>query len=100
MVALLDERMSDGSRKFGEVPQQVLWEEMRDHLLRLPGATLTAFVCDGLTEAWIDFTFGGHAFSVNDQFGDYWFFVADPACPEALLRGVLEHCEHIPEAPG
>ena len=67
MVALLDERMNDGSRKFGEVPQRVLWDEMRDHLLRLPGATLTAFISDGLTEAWIDFTLGGHAFSVNDQ---------------------------------
>jgi hypothetical protein len=93
VVALLDTRMKDGSRKFGEMPQRALSEEMRDHALRLRGATLTRFVCDGVTEAWIDFTFGGHAFSINDQLGDYWFFVAAPACPEVLLREVLDHFE-------
>ena len=95
MVPLLHTRMNDGSRQFGELPQRVLWYEMRDHLLRLPGVKLTSFVCDGVTEAWIDFTFGGHVFSINDQFGDYWFFVSDPECPESLLRSVLDHFEQI-----
>ena len=52
-------------------------------------------MCDGVTEAWIDFTFEGHAFTVNDQFGEYWFFVADPTCPDSVLRAVLNHFESI-----
>jgi hypothetical protein len=91
VLALLDARMHDGSRHFGELPQRVLWYAMRDHVLRLPGATLTAFVCDGVTEAWIDFAYEGYEFSINDQLGAYWFFVRDPTCPETLLRAVLEH---------
>ena len=87
--------MHDGSRHFGGLPQTVLWEEMRDHIATLPGATITGFVCDYVTEAWIDFTYAGHSFSVNDQYGDYWFFVDDPACPDHVLVDVLDHCEML-----
>ncbi len=87
--------MHDGSRYFGDLPQTVLWEEMRDHIATMPGAIVTGFVCDYVLEAWIDFTYAGHAFSVNDQYGDYWFFVDDPACPEHLLVDVLDHCETL-----
>lgn len=83
--------MPDGSRHFGDLPQTVLWYDVRDHVARLPGAVLTGFVTDDVTEAWIDFTYHGHVFSINDQLGDYWFFVDDPACPETILREVLAH---------
>jgi hypothetical protein len=83
--------MHDGSRHFGELPQRLGWYAMRDHVPRLPGAKLTEFLCDGVTEAWIEFAYEGHAFTINNQLGEYWFFVADPACPEATLRAVLEH---------
>ena len=91
MVQLIDHRMHDGSRHFVELPQSIVWYEVRDHVSRLKGAELTEFVCDGVTEAWIDFTYGSNQFSINDQFGDYWFFVADPNCPEGVLRVVAEH---------
>ena len=52
---------------------------------------MSKFLCDGVTEAWIDFAYEGHSFTINDQFGAHWFFVPDRACPEALLRVVLEH---------
>lgn len=93
MVALLDFPLHDGARQFGELPQRVDWYAVRDHVLRLPGARLTEFLCDGVTEAWIDFAYEGHAFTINDQFGEYWFFVADAACSEAVLRTVLGHFE-------
>lgn len=83
--------MHDGSRHFGDLPQTALWYAVRDHVVRLPGAALTGFVTDDVTEAWIDFTYRGHAFSINDQFGDYWFFVKDPACPDDVLSEVLSH---------
>ncbi|MBK7708568.1 MAG: hypothetical protein IPJ30_23110 [Acidobacteria bacterium] len=41
---------------------------------------------------WLDFDYRGHRFSVNNQFGDYWFFVRDPKCPDEIL---LEVCAHF-----
>lgn len=32
-----------------------------------------------------------HSFSINDQFGDYWFFVDNPNCPDEILERVLAH---------
>ena len=88
---LINLLMHDGSRHFGDLPQTVLWYAVRDHVAQLPGAVLTGFVTDDVTEAWIDFTYHSHAFSINDQLGEYWFFVNDPACPETILSEVLDH---------
>jgi hypothetical protein len=87
--------MHDGSRQFGSLPQNLLWHPVRDHVQNLPGAALTEFVCDDVTEAWIDFTYEGHAFTINDQFGEYAFFVADPACRDDVLVAVLGHFERL-----
>jgi hypothetical protein len=92
-VKLLNIEMKDGSRHFGDLPQTVLWHQMRDHIGKLDGAKVTHFVTDNVTEAWIDFSYRGHRFSVNDQFGNYWFFVNDPTCPDEVLEAVLSHCE-------
>lgn len=90
---LLSMIMNDGSRHFGDLPQTVLWYELRDHIERFDGAAVTGFVTDHVTEAWIDFSYRGYQFSVNDQFGDYWFFVDNPECPDKILEAVLSHCE-------
>jgi hypothetical protein len=95
MLKLLDFRAHDGSRKFAELPQTELWYTVRDHVQKLPGALLTGFLCDRVTEAWIDFEFRGHSFSINDQFGEYWFFVKDPACPDATLDEVVTHFQSL-----
>ena len=92
---LLNVVMNDGSRRFGELPQTVLWYGLRDHIERLDGAEVTNFITDNVTEAWIDFSYRGYRFSVNDQFGDYWFFVDDPKCPDKVLEAVLSHCEML-----
>ena len=88
---LLNFIANDGSRQFGEVPQTVLWYELRDHLEKLDGAAITDFITDHVTQAWIDFTYRGYKFSVNDQFGDYWFFVDEPSCPDDILKSILSH---------
>jgi hypothetical protein len=85
--------MHDGSRHFGDLPQTVLWHALRDHIEELEGAVVTGFVTDEVTEAWIDFSYRGHEFSVNDQYGEYWFFVQDPECPDEILEAVLSHCK-------
>jgi hypothetical protein len=95
VVQLLNRRMADGSRLFGELPQRAVLEAMRDHLSRLPGADLTGFVREGVSGAWIDFSYEGHAFSVNDPFGEYWFYVADAGCPDPPLEAVLAHFRQL-----
>ena len=90
---LLNIEMNDGSRHFGDLPQTVLWHELRNHIKILDGAEVTDFVTDNVTEAWIEFSYRGHRFSINDQFGSYWFFVNDPGCPDEILEAVLSHCE-------
>lgn len=87
--------MADGSRQFAALPQTTLWYELRDHLITLDGLALTGFLCDDVTEAWIDFTYRGHSFSVNDQNGEYWFFVDEPSCPDNLLVAIVDHCEKV-----
>ena len=89
---LLNIIMKDGSRHFGDLPQSILWHQLRDHIESLEGAKVTGFITDNITEAWIDFSYCGHHFSVNDQFGEYWFFVDNPACSDEILEAVLHHC--------
>ncbi|HYE73121.1 MAG TPA: hypothetical protein VEF04_07320 [Blastocatellia bacterium] len=92
---LLNVVMNDGSRRFGELPQTVLADKLRDHIERLDGVIVTSFVTDNVTEAWIDFTYCGHRFSINDQFGYYWFFVDTPDCPDEILKSILFHCKEL-----
>jgi hypothetical protein len=92
---ILELIMKDGSRHFGELPQTVLWHELRDHIERLEGAAITNFITDNITEAWIHFTYSGYHFSVNDQFGDYWFFVDNPKCPDNILEAILSHSKRL-----
>lgn len=95
-----DLRMNDGSRHFGDLPEtydphQPEWERLREAVPRLPGATLTGFVTDQVTEAWLDFDYRGFAFSINNQHGQWWFFVQQPECPDEVLGAVLDHFERV-----
>lgn len=95
---LLDQRMADGSRHFGGFAERggdvADWRVLRAAIAALPGAVETGFVTDDVTEAWLDFTFGGHAFSLNNQMGDWWCFVQDLQAPDDVLRAVLAHFAH------
>ena len=95
MTQLLSLRAKDGSRHFLSLPAIAGWHSVRDHVSTLAGAKLTGFLCDGVTEAWIDFTYEGEAFTINDQYGEYWFFAANPQCPEPVLSQVAAHWESL-----
>ncbi len=95
ITPLTDFRAHDGSREFASLPQSEHWYAVRDHAEKLEGATLTGFLCDGVLEAWIDFSFRNHEFSINDLFGEYRFFVKDPSCPDTILQLVVEHFSKI-----
>lgn len=99
-VLLFDHRLNDGSRNFADLPESYdpvapQWHTLRAHVGSLPGAVLTAFVTDDVTEAWIEFSFGGHAFSLNNQQSSWWLIVEDPACSEATLEAVYVHFESL-----
>jgi len=91
MTGLLSIPAKDGSRHFASLPATRDCYEVRDHVQDLEGAALTRFHCDGVTEAWIEFAPLGESFSINDQFGEYWFFVGSSTCPEQALHSVKVH---------
>lgn len=82
--------MADGSRLFLTLPQSVYPDAAVAHLKTLPGADLTGFL-DSVTESWIDFRFEQHAFTIHNPFGEFWFFVSDPNCPEWILAKARDH---------
>ena len=85
-------QMRDKSRHFAELPEIVEWEALRDHILTLPGTKLTGYLTDHITEVWIDFAYRQHTFTVNKQFGDFWFFVSDSHCSDDILIEIVHHC--------
>jgi hypothetical protein len=94
-MQLIDIRMHDGSRQFVSLPESVPWSVLRDHIACLSGAKVTDFTTDRVTEAWIGFEFSNHRFTVNNQLGEYWFFVDDPSCPSETLHQVAQHCDWL-----
>jgi hypothetical protein len=96
VTTILDIRMHDGSRHFGSLPETVSVTEsdmqrLRAHVNLLRGAKVVETLTDNITEAWNDFDYAGNRFTMNNQNGAWWFFVADPTCPDDILRAVLAH---------
>lgn len=94
---LFDIRMHDGSRNFADLPELIFFDRLREIAKQLAGATETAFVTDWVTEVWLDFDFREHRFSVNNQNGEYWFFVEKPDCPDEILLEVIGHFQEFLE---
>ena len=92
---LLNIAANDGSRQFGELPETVSFDRLRSHLETLPDTRVTDFLTDHITEVWIDFSFRGHHFTVNNQYGDYCFFVQETQAPDEILEAVLTHCRSL-----
>ena len=95
---LFDFRMNDGSRNFMDLPTNIIgWSDLYDYLGKLDGVKNTGFLTDNVTEVWMDFSFRGQDFSVNNEMGEYWFFAENPNCPEEILIKIAEHCEKLLE---
>jgi len=98
MTAFKDVRMHDGSRHFASLPETYdvdhpQWHRLRAHVKTLPGAKLTCFLTDDITEAWIDFRYERHRFTMNNQCNEWWLFVTDPSCPDHVLEVIVAHLE-------
>jgi len=94
---LLEVKMTDGSRHFVDLPEIVFFDEIYEHTEELDGAEIIEFITDGVIGMWLDFQFRGHKFSVTNQFGDYWFFVENPECPDEILIEIIEHFRQLLE---
>jgi hypothetical protein len=95
IVKLLNEIMSDGSRNFlllpvGSTPPLYLLFRV----FTLWGAYPIAYV-PSYSESWIDFRYRGQKFSINNQFGDYWFFVHNSDCDENILLQVANYFQRV-----
>lgn len=89
--------MNDGSRNFADLPETVFFDELRNHLAIFTGAKETVFLTDWVTEVWLDFEYRGEKFSINNQSGDYWFFVQNPNCSDEILLEVFEYFRKLLE---
>ena len=93
---LFDFNMNDGSRNFMNLPTNIIgWSDLYKYLGKLDGVKKTGFLTDNVTEVWMDFSFRGYNFSVNNQMGEYWFFSENAECPEAVLDEIVEYCEKL-----
>lgn len=95
---IFDQRMADGTRHFACLPAvadpgEGPWHRLKRALEAAPGVTLTKFVTDDVTEAWLDFEFRGHQFSANNQFDEWWLFVQEPSCPPEILAALHDRLE-------
>lgn len=87
---LIDIRMRDGSRHFVSLPEAVGPRRLLVHVFGLGFALPLLYLPSGI-ESWLGFWYRGHRFTVNNQFGEYWFFVQNPACPAKVLHRVASH---------
>lgn len=78
---------------FAALPQVRLWHDLRDHLLLLEGVEITSFATHGVVGSWLDFSFRGHRFTVNERDCSYQFFVDVVDCPESILSEITSHAE-------
>lgn len=92
---ICDVRMDSGSRNFAGFRRSCDWHAIRNQVELLPGAVVTAALCDYMMEGFVDFRFRGEEFSVHGQVDDCWFFVANPDCDEEILLEVAEHLERL-----
>ena len=90
-MRLIDLRAADGSRHFACLPQDVAWDAVRDHALRLPDAQIISSVSEEIAPPWLDFSFRGHRFLVQGRHGQLHFFVRQPHCPDLILFQVGQH---------
>ena len=95
VIKLSNQIAADGSRQFLLLPESCAWSVLRSHLGALDGVALGEYLTDGVVEAWIDFTYKGYRFTINNQFGEYWFFSDDPICPVTLLTEIAQHCQTL-----
>lgn len=93
----LRDNMNDNARHFVDLPEVIFFDELSDHLEELPGYQLNEFEVDGVVGLWIEFEWANNKFFVDNQPGDYRFYVEDPKCEEGILLEISNHLRSLLE---
>jgi hypothetical protein len=91
----LEFKPPSGDRQFAALPEAGAWDEFGRHAKRLPGALVTNYRTDCVLEMCLGFLCRPSLFAVNNQSGDFWFFVRDPACLVGILTAVVGPFESL-----
>lgn len=83
-----------GSRHFLSLPETIYPEDLVKRINSHTDLRVTNFIYS-VPESWIDFEFRARQFTINTQFGEYWFFVSDPECPIDILTDLRERVIRI-----
>jgi hypothetical protein len=94
-MKLIDVRTADGSRHFACLRRTATWQAVGGHLALLPGAEVLNFIVHGVAEAWLDFAYHQHRFSIRQHGEECWFSVRDPQCSDLRLYQVAAHFEAL-----
>ena len=82
---LMNTIMRDGSRHFLTLRETARPADIRARLESIPGVRVCQLSSIGF-DLWVSFQCMGWRFSINNPFGELWFFANDPTCPEDILR--------------
>ena len=81
--------MRDNSLLFFDMLENISWNELRSQIKSLHDAQITGWLTDEITEFWLDFTFRGYRFTINNPMGEFWFFAEDAKCPQEVLDVII-----------
>ncbi len=93
----LRENLSEDARHFVDFPEVIFFDDFYEQIEDLYGTEITRFEADGIIEMWLEFSFRGHRFFVNNRFGDYQFYVEDAECPDEILIEIADHFRRLLE---
>jgi hypothetical protein len=89
--------MSVQSKQFMEFSTDLIsWKALYKYIGKLEGVKKTGFLTDYIaTEVWMNFTFRGYNFHINNQMQEYWFFVENADCPDEILDEIVSYCSPL-----
>ncbi|MEZ5346618.1 MAG: hypothetical protein R2681_13790 [Pyrinomonadaceae bacterium] len=98
LIDELKEKLPENALHFVDFPEVIFFDQFYDHVENLEGTVITEFEVDGVFEMWLEFTFRGNKFFINNKFGDYLFYVEDPNCAEPILLEIADHFRQLLES--
>jgi hypothetical protein len=87
----LKDKRNDNARHFVDFPEVVFFDQLSDHLEKLPGLEIVEFEMDGVVAVWLEFDYAGNHFFVDNHLADFRFFVEHPDCEEDILLAIAGH---------
>lgn len=87
----LRSNINDNAKHFADFPEAVFFDDLAEHIGKLPGCEITEYEVDGVIGVWIEFNYLDQHFFVDALLACFKFYVEDPKCDESILRDVIDH---------